>query len=246
MPGPFRISGISSSRPPRTAPRSGSRDVGEVVLGPDLRRGVDDLNGTGEAVSGIIVMRQGQNALEVIERIKKKINEIEPGLPSGVKIVPIYDRSDLIHRAIGNLKWTLIEVMVTVSLIVLLFLWHLPSAIIPIITIPLAVLISFIPFRLMGISANIMSLGGIAIAIGAMVDAAIVVVEQTHKKLEFWEQEGRKGRLPGGHHHGRQGSGWAQFFCPAGHGGFLPSRSLPWRPRKDGCSNRWPTPKPFP
>jgi Cu(I)/Ag(I) efflux system membrane protein CusA/SilA len=169
------------------------RDVGEVVLGPDLRRGITDLNGTGEAVSGIVVMRQGQNTLEVIERVKKKIREIEPGLPPGVKIVPVYDRSELINRSIDNLKWTLLEVVITVSLIVLLFLWHIPSAVIPITTIPLAILISFIPFRLMGVSANIMSLAGIAIAVGAMVDAAIVVVEQTHKKLELWDQEGRKG-----------------------------------------------------
>ncbi len=169
------------------------RDVGEVVLGPDYRRGIADLNGEGDVVSGIVVMRQGQNALEVIERVKKKIREIEPGLPPGVRIVPVYDRSDLINRAIDNLKWTIIEVMITVSLVVLLFLWHFPSAVIPIITIPLAVLISFIPFRMMGVSANIMSLAGIAIAIGALVDSAIVVVEQTHKKLELWEQEGRKG-----------------------------------------------------
>ena len=169
------------------------RDVGEVVLGPDYRRGIADLNGEGDVVSGIVVMRQGQNALEVIERVKKKIREIEPGLPAGVKIVPVYDRSELINRAIDNLKWTIIEVMITVSLVVLLFLWHFPSAVIPIITIPLAVLISFIPFRLMGVTANIMSLAGIAIAIGALVDSAIVVVEQTHKKLELWEQEGRKG-----------------------------------------------------
>ncbi len=168
------------------------RDVGEVVLGPDLRRGIADLNGTGDVVSGIVVMRQGQNALDVIERVKKKIREIEPGLPPGVKIVPVYDRSDLINRAIDNLKWTILEVMITVSLVVLLFLWHIPSAVIPIITIPLAILISFIPFQLMGVTANIMSLGGIAIAIGAMVDAAIVVVEQTHKKLELWDKEGRK------------------------------------------------------
>lgn len=168
------------------------RDVGEVILGPDLRRGIADLNGTGDVVSGIVVMRQGQNALDVIERVKKKIREIEPGLPPGVKIIPIYDRSDLINRAIDNLKWTLLEVMITVSLVVLLFLWHIPSAAIPIITIPIAILISFIPFRLMGVTANIMSLGGIAIAIGAMVDAAIVVVEQTHKKLELWDKEGRK------------------------------------------------------
>ncbi len=168
------------------------RDVGEVSLGPDLRRGIADLNGEGDAVSGIVVMRQGQNALDVIERVKKKIREIEPGLPPGVKIVPVYDRSELINRAISNLKSTLVEVMITVSLVVLLFLWHIPSAIIPIITIPVAILISFIPFRLLGVTANIMSLGGIAIAIGAMVDAAIVVVEQTHKKLELWDREGRK------------------------------------------------------
>jgi Cu(I)/Ag(I) efflux system membrane protein CusA/SilA len=160
------------------------RDIGEVVLGPDLRRGVSDLDGTGEAVSGIVVMRQGQNALDVIQRVKEKIRQIEPGLPDGVKIEPIYDRSDLILRAIANLKTTLLEVMLTVALIVLLFLWHVPSAIIPLITIPFAVLISFIPFRAMGITANIMSLGGIAIAMGELVDAAIVVVEQTHKKLE--------------------------------------------------------------
>jgi Cu(I)/Ag(I) efflux system membrane protein CusA/SilA len=169
------------------------RDVGRVVLGPDYRRGVLDLDGAGEAVSGIVVMRQGQNALDVIRGVKKKIKEIEPGLPSGVKVVPIYDRSELIEKSIDNLNSTLIEVILTVALVILLFLMHFPSAIIPIITIPLTVLISFVPFRMLGINANIMSLGGIAIAIGAMVDAAIVVVEQTHKKLEIWEQEGRKG-----------------------------------------------------
>ncbi|MCK9378477.1 MAG: CusA/CzcA family heavy metal efflux RND transporter, partial [Syntrophobacterales bacterium] len=136
-------------------------------------------------------MRQGQNAMEVIERVKAKIKEIEPGLPSGVAIVPIYDRSDLIQRAIGNMKSTLVEVLITVSLVILIFLWHFPSAIIPVITIPVAVLISFIPFRMMGVTANIMSLGGIIIAVGALVDAAIVVVEQVHKKLEKWHQSGR-------------------------------------------------------
>ena len=169
------------------------KDVGQVVLGPDIRRGVSDLDGTGEVVSGIIVMRHGQNALEVIQRVKAKIRQIEPGLPEGVKIVPIYDRSDLILRAIDTLKSTVVEVIVTVALMVLLFLWHFPSAIIPIITIPVAVLLAFIPFRLMGINANIMSLGGIAIAIGALVDASIVVVEQVHKKLEEWERNGRRG-----------------------------------------------------
>jgi Cu(I)/Ag(I) efflux system membrane protein CusA/SilA len=163
------------------------KDVGQVVLGPDLRRGVADLDGTGEAVSGIVVMRHGENALNVIERIKARIRDIEPGLPAGVRIVPIYDRSELIQRAIENLKSTLLEVTFTVVLVIFIFLWHPPSAMIPVITIPVAVLLSFLPFRLLGINANIMSLGGIAIAVGAMVDAAIVVVEQTHKGLEEWE-----------------------------------------------------------
>jgi len=168
------------------------KDIGQVVLGPDIRRGIADLDGKGEVVSGIVIMRQGQNALDVIERVKAKIKEIEPGFPPGVKLVPVYDRSDLILRSISNLKSTLIEVILTVSIIVLLFLWHIPSALIPIITIPVAVLLSFIPFRMMGVTANIMSLGGIAIAIGALVDAAIVVVEQTHKSLEQWDRTGRK------------------------------------------------------
>lgn len=136
------------------------KDIGQVALGPDLRRGVTDLDGTGEVVSGIIVMREGQNALDVIQRVKAKIKEIDPGLPPGVQIVPSYDRSDLIQRAISNMKSTLVEVLITVSLVILIFLWHFPSAIIPLITIPVAVLISFVPFRLMGVTANIMSLGG--------------------------------------------------------------------------------------
>ena len=166
------------------------RDVGQVVVGPEMRRGATDLDGTGEAVSGIIVMRQGENALEVIDRVKRRIKEIEPGLPKGVSIVPIYDRADLIHRAISNVNSTLIEVIVTVVLVILLFLWHVPSALIPIVTIPIAVLVAFIPFRMLGISMNIMSLGGIAIAMGELVDAAIVVVEQTHKKLEERQRAG--------------------------------------------------------
>jgi Cu(I)/Ag(I) efflux system membrane protein CusA/SilA len=160
------------------------RDVGTVTLGPDIRRGIADLNGQGEVVSGIIVIRQGENALRVIDRVKAKLREIEPGLPAGVKIVTAYDRSELILASIDNLKHTLTEEMIVVALVILIFLWHIPSAVIPILTIPLAVLISFVPMRMMGMTSNIMSLGGIAIAIGAMVDAAIVVVEQTHKKLE--------------------------------------------------------------
>ena len=166
------------------------RDVATVALGPDLRRGAADLDGTGDAVSGIVVMRHGENALAVIERVRAKLSDIGPGLPAGVEVVPIYDRSELIHRSIDNLKGTLIEIMITVAAVIMLFLWHIPSAMIPVVTIPLAVLIAFIPFRALGFSANIMSLGGIAIAVGALVDASIVVVEQTHKKLELWTRAG--------------------------------------------------------
>jgi len=166
------------------------RDIGQVTIGPDMRRGLADLDGAGEVVSGIVVMRQGENAIGVIDRVKERIRQIEPGVPPGMEIVPIYDRSALIHRAMDNVAETLIEVVLTVCFIVLLFLWHPPSAIIPLITIPVAVLVAFVPFRGLGITANIMSLGGIAIAIGELVDAAIVVVEQTHKKLEQAQREG--------------------------------------------------------
>ncbi|HUO32913.1 MAG TPA: efflux RND transporter permease subunit, partial [Bryobacteraceae bacterium] len=167
-------------------------DVADVTIGPDMRRGVADWNGTGDTVAGIVVMRQGENALKVIERVKQKLHDIEGGLPPGVKIVTAYDRSDLILRSIDNLKHTLTEELIIVAIVILIFLWHFPSAVIPIITIPVAVVISFIPMKAIGLTSNIMSLGGIAIAVGAMVDAAIVVVEQTHKKLEEWERTGRK------------------------------------------------------
>ena len=167
-------------------------DVGEVTLGPDIRRGVADWNGTGDTVAGIVIMRQGENALAVIDRVKQKLKDVEGGLPAGVKVVTAYDRSDLILRSIDNLKHTLIEELIMVALVILVFLWHIPSAIIPIVTIPVAVIIAFLPMKGLGLTSNIMSLGGIAIAVGAMVDAAIVVVEQTHKKLEEWERTGRK------------------------------------------------------
>src|SRR5215467_9051656 len=177
-----------------TASESGTpvriKDIGNVSLGPDLRRGVADVDGVGEAVSGIVVMRHGANALEVIGRVKAKIKQIERGLPEGVRIVPVYDRSDLIRRSIANLRSTLVEVIIVVVVVIFLFLWHIPSALIPVITIPVAVLISFLPFRALRLTANIMSLGGIAIAIGALVDEAIVVVEQTHKRLEEWQRNG--------------------------------------------------------
>src|SRR5947199_6982740 len=169
------------------------RDVGRVHLGPDLRRGLVELDGDGETVGGVVVMRHGQNALQVIEGVKRKLEEVKASLPPGVEIVSTYDRSDLIHRAIDTLRHTLVEELAIVSLVILIFLWHIPSALIPIFTIPTAVLLAFIPMRALGLTANIMSLGGIAVAIGAMVDAAIVVVEQTHKKLEHWQAEGRPG-----------------------------------------------------
>lgn len=169
------------------------RDVANVQLGPELRRGVADLDGEGEVASGIVVMRHGENALNTIAAVKAKLAEIEKTLPAGVQIVTTYDRSDLIEQSIATLKHELIIEMILVSLIILIFLWHIPSAIIPIFTLPAAVILSFIPMKIFGINANIMSLGGIAVAIGALVDAAVVVVENAHKKLEVWEREGRQG-----------------------------------------------------
>ena len=168
------------------------RDVATVKNGPALRRGVTDLNGRGEAVGGVVIMRVGENAEKVIEGVKAQLALLQPSLPKGLRVVPVYDRSELIDRAVHNLRHTLIEELIIVSLVILIFLWHFPSAAIPIITIPITILIAFIPLQLSGMTANIMSLGGIAVAIGAMVDAAIVVVEQTHKKLEHWEANGRK------------------------------------------------------
>jgi Cu(I)/Ag(I) efflux system membrane protein CusA/SilA len=169
------------------------KDIASVTFGPEMRRGVADLDGRGEVVGGVVIMRFGENAQKVIERVKAKIADVQPTLPKGLKLVPTYDRSELIDRSIDNLEHTLIEELIIVSLVILIFLWHFPSAAIPIITIPITVLLAFIPIQMSGMTANIMSLGGIAVAIGAMVDAAVVVVEQTHKKLEHWELEGRKG-----------------------------------------------------
>lgn len=169
------------------------RDIGRVTLGPDLRRGVADLNGEGDAVGGIVVMRQGENALKVIGQVKARLEAIRPTLPEGVELVTTYDRSDLILRAIDNLKRTVTAELLVVAIVIMIFLWHLPSAAVPVITLPAAILISFIGMKAFNVEANIMSLGGIAIAIGGLVDAAIVVVEQTHKKLEEWEAAGRPG-----------------------------------------------------
>jgi len=169
------------------------RDVATVTFGPDMRRGVGELDGKGEVVGGVVIMRYGENAQKVIERTKEKLNELKSTLPPGVKLVTTYDRSELIDRAVDNLRHTLIEELIIVSLVIMIFLWDLRSAIVPIITIPVTVILAFIPMQWMGMTANIMSLGGLAVAIGALVDASVVMVEQTHKKLELWEAEGRPG-----------------------------------------------------
>ncbi|HEX4967521.1 MAG TPA: efflux RND transporter permease subunit, partial [Nitrospiraceae bacterium] len=160
------------------------RDIAHVHIGPDQRRGVAELDGKGQTVGGIVIMRAGENALAVIERIKAKLAEITPALPKGVHIVPTYDRSDLIHRAIAVLREKLVEESVIVSLVAIVFLFHLRSALVAILILPVAVLLAFIPMAYLHITSSIMSLGGIAIAIGAMVDAAIVMVENAHKRLE--------------------------------------------------------------
>ena len=169
------------------------KNVASVVLGPDIRRGVADLDGQGDTVGGIIVMRQGENALNLIERVKAKIEEVKPSLPKGVEIVTTYDRSELINRAIDTLKHQLVEEMIIVSIVILIFLWHFPSAIIPIVTIPIAVFLSFIPMFGIKLTSNIMSLSGIAISIGVLVDGAIVEVENAYKKLQLWDSGGRIG-----------------------------------------------------
>ncbi|MCK0506492.1 efflux RND transporter permease subunit [Aromatoleum anaerobium] len=159
-------------------------DIGRVELVPAERRGIAELNGEGEVASGIVMARFGQNALDVIANVKAKIAEIAPGLPEGAEIVPVYDRSTLIERAIANLKWTLLEESLIVAAVCVIFLLHVRSAFVAIITLPLGILIAFIAMRFLDLGSNIMSLGGIAIAIGAMVDAAIVMIENAHKRLE--------------------------------------------------------------
>jgi Cu(I)/Ag(I) efflux system membrane protein CusA/SilA len=169
------------------------KNVASVAIGPDIRRGVVDLDGEGDVVGGTVVMRFGENALRVIDRVKERLTELKSSLPPGVEIRVVYDRSDLILRAIDTLKRQLTEEVLIVSLVILFFLWHLPSAIIPIVTIPIAVLLAFIPMQKMGLTSNIMSLAGIAISIGVLVDGAIVQMENVYKRLEEWVRGGRKG-----------------------------------------------------
>jgi hypothetical protein len=169
------------------------KDVAKVALGPEMRRGVADLDGEGDVVGGIVVMRQGENALAVIGRVKAKLAELRPSLPAGVEVVTTYDRSVLIDEAIATVTAKLIEEMIIVSLIILVFLWHFPSSLVPIITIPISVALAFIPMKLMGMNANLMSLAGIAISTGVLVDGAIVEVENAYNKIYHWQAGGRRG-----------------------------------------------------
>jgi Cu(I)/Ag(I) efflux system membrane protein CusA/SilA len=169
------------------------RDVARVEFGPEIRRGVSDLDGLGDAVGGIVVMRHGENAINVIKAVKTRLAELRPSLPAGVEIVTTYDRATLIERALETLKHELTVEMIIVALVILIFLWHIPSAVVPIVTIPISVLLAFIPMKMFGVTVNIMSLAGIAISIGVLVDGAIVEVENAYNKLHLWEAGGRKG-----------------------------------------------------
>jgi Cu(I)/Ag(I) efflux system membrane protein CusA/SilA len=167
------------------------RDVARVRIGPAQRRGLAELDGKGQTVGAVVIMRYGENALNVIDAVKERLAELAPTLPDGVRVVPTYDRSTLIRDSITTLRHTLIEEMVVVALVIFVFLLHVRSTLIPALMLPIAVLLAFVPMAAMGLGANIMSLGGIAIAIGAMVDAAIIVVENVHKRLEQWDVAGR-------------------------------------------------------
>ena len=163
-------------------------DVARIQMGPEMRRGIGELDGEGEAAGGVIVMRSGKNALETIAAVKAKLKSLQASLPKGVEIVPVYDRSTLIERAVENLSHKLLEEFAVVAVVCFVFLFHLRSALVAIISLPLGILAAFIVMHYQGVNANIMSLGGIAIAIGAMVDAAVVMIENAHKHLEHWEQ----------------------------------------------------------
>ena len=172
-------------------------DVARVQLGPEMRRGIADLNGEGEVAGGIIVMRSGKNALETIDAVKAKLKSLQSSLPAGVEIVTTYDRSELIKRAADNLSQKLLEEFLVVAVVCVAFLFHLRSAFVAIVSLPLGILAAFIVMHYQGVNANIMSLGGIAIAIGAMVDAAVVMIENAHKHIERWQHAHPKQKLQG-------------------------------------------------
>ena len=216
------------------------RDIANVEIVPDERRGIAELNGEGDTASGIVVQRYGANALNVIRAVKKRIAEIATSLPETVKLVPVYDRSLLIERAIGTLKSTLFEESLIIAFVCFLFLMHARSALVAILTLPVGILIAFIAMGSLGIGSNIMSLGGIAIAIGAMVDAAIVMIENAHKRLERAEPGASRMEVIIA---AAQEVGPALFFSLLVITvSFIPSS--PCRNRKGGCSSRWPIPRP--
>lgn len=193
-------------------------DVANIQLGPELRRGISELDGQGEAVGGVVVLRSGKNARETIAAVKQKLEELKASLPAGVEIVTTYDRSQLIDRAVDNLSHKLLEEFLVVALVCGVFLWHLRSSLVAIISLPVGVLMAFIVMRYQGINANIMSLGGIAIAIGAMVDAAVVMIENAHKKIEAWHHAHPGEELKGAQHwqvitQAATEVGPALFFC---------------------------------
>ena len=161
----------------------------QVQIGPEMRRGIAELNGEGEVAGGVVILRSGKNAREVIAAVKDKLETLKSSLPEGVEIVTTYDRSQLIDRAIDNLSGKLLEEFIVVAVVCALFLWHVRSALVAIISLPLGLCIAFIVMHFQGLNANIMSLGGIAIAVGAMVDAAIVMIENAHKRLEEWQHQ---------------------------------------------------------
>jgi len=189
------------------------RNLGEVHLGPEQRRGIVELNGNGEVVGGIVIMRQKQNALRVIDGVKRRLEEVRGSFPPGVKLVITYDRSELIHRAVNTLWHELLQEMLIVSGVIIFFLYHFRSALIPILTLPIAVVLAFLPMERQGLTANIMSLGGIAVAIGAMVDASIIMVENVHRRLDVWESGGRAGRREDVVIHALQEVGRPIFFA---------------------------------
>ncbi|WP_447891271.1 efflux RND transporter permease subunit [Pseudomonas hormoni] len=193
-------------------------DVAAIQLGPEMRRGITELDGEGETVGGVVILRSGKNARETIAAVKTKLDELKSSLPAGVEIVTTYDRSKLIDRAVENLSHKLIEEFIVVALVCGIFLWHLRSSLVAIISLPVGVLIAFIVMRYQGINANIMSLGGIAIAIGAMVDAAVVMIENAHKKIEAWHAANPGEELKGERHwhvmtEAAAEVGPALFFC---------------------------------
>ena len=194
------------------------KDLARIQTGPEMRRGIAELNGEGEVAGGVIIMRSGKNALETIEAVKTKLAQLKPGLPAGVEIVTTYDRSDLIKRAVDNLRGKLLEEFVVVALVCFAFLFHLRSALVAIVSLPLGILMAFIVMHYQGVNANIMSLGGIAIAIGAMVDAAVVMIENAHKHIEAWHHRHPGQKLAGDAHWTVIGEaaaevGPALFFC---------------------------------